>query len=40
MHELILGAWMSQAITAAADLRLGDALAAGPLRIDELADKV
>lgn len=40
MHELILGAWMSQAITAAADLRVADALTAGPLPVEELADTV
>ncbi len=40
MHELILGAWTSQAITAAADLGVADALAAGPLPLDELAGRV
>lgn len=40
MQELILAAWMSQAITAAADLGVADALHAGPLAIDELATKV
>ena len=39
MLELILAAWMSQAITAAADLGLADALHGGPLTIDELATK-
>jgi hypothetical protein len=40
MHELIFGAWMSQAITAVADLGVADALAGGPLPIDELATRV
>lgn len=40
MRELILAAWMSQGITAAADLRVADALSDGPLSIDELAAKV
>ncbi len=40
MNELILGAWMSQAITTAADLGVADALASGPLRLDELAGRV
>jgi len=40
MNELILGAWTSQAITTAADLGVADALASGPLPLDELADKV
>ncbi len=40
MQQLILAAWMSQGITAIADLRVADALAGGPLAIDELADKV
>jgi O-methyltransferase domain/Dimerisation domain len=40
MRELILGAWMSQAITTAADLGVADALAGRPLPIDELASKV
>lgn len=39
MQDLILAAWVSQCITAAADLRIADALAAGPLPIDELAGK-
>ena len=39
MHELIFGAWMSQAITAVADLGVADALAGGPLPIDELATR-
>lgn len=40
MQELILAAWVSQGITAVADLGVADALAAGPLPIDELAGKV
>ncbi len=40
LQELILAAWMSQAITAIADLRVADALSGGPLPLDELADKV
>ena len=40
MHELIFGAWMSQAITAVADLGVADALAGGPRPIDELAAMV
>jgi hypothetical protein len=40
MHELILAAWISQGITAAADLGVADALAGGPLPINELAGKV
>jgi hypothetical protein len=40
MHELILAAWVSQGITAVADLRVADALARGPLSIDELAGEV
>ncbi len=40
MQELILAAWMSQGITAVADLGVADALAGGPLSIDELAGKV
>ena len=38
--ELILGGWLSQAITAAAQLGIADALAAGPLTADELGRKV
>lgn len=38
--ELILGAWVSQGITVAADLKIADALADGPLRTDELAKRV
>jgi hypothetical protein len=40
MMELILGAWMSQAITVAAELDIADALAAQPLSADELAMRV
>jgi C-methyltransferase len=40
ISELILGAWVSQAIQAAAELRVADALADGPLPIDELAGRV
>ncbi|MFZ1176872.1 MAG: methyltransferase, partial [Mycobacterium sp.] len=40
MQELILAAWVSQGITAVADLGVADALAGGPLSIDELAGKV
>ncbi len=40
MNELILGAWLSQAITTAADLGVADALASGPLPLDELAGRV
>jgi O-methyltransferase domain/Dimerisation domain len=40
MQELILAAWVSQGITAVADLGVADALAGGPPSIDELAGKV
>jgi hypothetical protein len=40
MHELILGAWTSQAIATAADLGVADALAAGALPLDQLAGRV
>ncbi len=40
MQELIFAAWVSQGITAAADLGVADALAGGPLSIDELAGRV
>ncbi|BBZ39869.1 methyltransferase [Mycobacterium conspicuum] len=40
MLELILHAWVSQAITAAADLGVADALADGPLSGERLADRV
>jgi C-methyltransferase len=40
MVELITAAWLSQAITVAAELRIADALAEKPLAIDDLARKV
>ncbi len=40
MMEMIMSAWASQAVTAAAQLGVADALAGGPLTIDELADRV
>lgn len=40
MSEMILAGWMSQALTAAAELGVADALADGPLAIDELARRV
>jgi hypothetical protein len=40
ISELLLGAWVSQAIAAAAELRIADALAEGPLPLDDLADRV
>jgi hypothetical protein len=40
MTELILSAWTSQAIQAAAQLGVADALASGPLAADELARRV
>jgi O-methyltransferase domain/Dimerisation domain len=40
MMEMIVATWVSQAITVAADLGVADALADGPLTIDELAAKV
>ena len=40
MAELVVGAWLAQAIAVAADLRIADALADGPLGCDELADRV
>jgi hypothetical protein len=40
MAEFILAAWMTQSITVAADLRIADALAEKPLRLDELASRV
>ena len=40
MHDLIFGAWISQGITAVVDLGVADALAGGPLPLDELASKV
>lgn len=40
MIEMLLGAWITQTITAVADLGVADALADGPLPIDELAGRV
>lgn len=40
MMEMIIAAWTSQAITVAAQLGVADALAGGPLSIDELATRV
>ncbi|MCV7125076.1 methyltransferase [Mycobacterium lacus] len=40
MMEMIRDAWAAQAITAAADLGIADALAKGPLSADELATAV
>lgn len=40
MIELILATWMSQAIQAAAELRVADALASGPLPLQTLASRV
>jgi hypothetical protein len=40
MMEMITNAWAAQAITAAADLGIADALAKGPLSIDEVAEAV
>jgi C-methyltransferase len=40
MLEMILANWTSQAITVAAQLGVADALASGPLPIDELAARV
>ncbi|MEE6137335.1 methyltransferase [Mycobacterium sp. 050128] len=40
MLEMITNAWAAQAITAAADLGIADALAKGPLNVDELAEAV
>jgi hypothetical protein len=40
MMEMIIGTWTSQAITVAVQLGVADALAAGPLPIDELAARV
>ena len=37
MMEMIIAGWTSQAITVAAQLGVADALADGPLTIDELA---
>lgn len=40
MHDLIFGAWISQVITTVVELGVADALAGGPLPLDELAAKV
>ncbi|MGE2712990.1 methyltransferase [Mycolicibacterium litorale] len=40
MMDKILGAWVAQGITVAADLKVADALADGPLPIGELARRV
>jgi O-methyltransferase/methyltransferase family protein len=40
MMEMITNAWAAQTITAAADLGIADALAKGPMTVDELADAV
>jgi C-methyltransferase len=40
MMEMIIATWTSQAIAVAAELGVADALASGPLTIDELGDKV
>jgi C-methyltransferase len=40
MMEMIVGTWLSQAITVAAELGVADVLAAGPMTIDELAAAV
>jgi hypothetical protein len=40
MAEFVVGAWLAQAIAVAADLRIADALADGPLGCDELADRL
>jgi O-methyltransferase/methyltransferase family protein len=40
MMELVTNAWVAQAVTTAADLGIADALAKGPLSVDELADAV
>ncbi len=40
MMEMIVATWLSQAITVAAELGVADALAAGPMTIDELAAAV
>jgi C-methyltransferase len=37
LSELVVGAWVAQAVHAAAELGIADALADGPLAIDELA---
>ncbi|WP_123027467.1 methyltransferase [Mycolicibacterium stellerae] len=40
MLEMIIGAWRAQGIAVAADLKVADALADGPLTADELARRV
>ncbi|MGA7133814.1 MAG: methyltransferase [Mycobacterium sp.] len=40
LSELVVGAWVAQAVHAAAELGIADALADGPLAIDELARRV
>lgn len=40
LQELIAGAWLSQAIQAAAELGIADALRDGPLTSAEIADKI
>ncbi|MDV3128625.1 acetylserotonin O-methyltransferase [Mycobacterium sp. 21AC1] len=40
MLEMILGGWVAQGITVAAELGIADALADGPLRPDELARRI
>lgn len=40
MLEQIMAAWMAQAVTVAADLRVADALANDPLPLEELANRV
>ncbi len=40
MMEMIIAAWTSQAISAAAQLGVADALSDGPLALDELANRV
>ena len=40
MMELVMGAWVSQAVQAAAELGVADVLAKGPLPLDDLADHV
>jgi C-methyltransferase len=40
LSELVVGAWVAQAVHAAAELGIADALADGPLSVDELARRV
>jgi C-methyltransferase len=40
MFELVMGAWVAQAIQVAAELGIADALREGPLHLDDLADRV